>query len=59
MKLKKGEQVYIIRKYLAAKSASDAISKDKKTPVTDVWVDEEFKKTQTGATSIGFIDYRN
>lgn len=59
MKLKKGEQVYVVRKYITAKSASDAISKDRKTPVMDVWVDEEFKKTQTGATAIGFIDYRN
>ena len=58
MKIKNGEQLYIIRKYVAAKSAAQAISLDKKTPVMDVWVDEDFKKTQAGPSAIGFIDYR-
>lgn len=38
------ERQYIIRKYIMAKSASDAIKLDSKTQVHDVWVDEDWKK---------------
>lgn len=41
-----------------ANSAMDAIKKDKSAPVDDVWIDEDFKKTDTGASAIGFVDYR-
>ena len=40
-----------------AKSASHAIKLDKTTPVDDVWMDEDFKKTLTSA--IGFSHYEN
>lgn len=36
--------VYVIRKYITASSAQEAIKLDKKFPVDDVWLDEEFKK---------------
>jgi hypothetical protein len=38
------EKMYIIRKYVMAKSAQDAIRKEKGHPVDDAWVDEEWKK---------------
>jgi hypothetical protein len=41
--------VYIIRKYVLANSALEAIKLEKNKPVDDVWIDEESKKT------IGFI----
>ena len=56
--MKSGDKLFVIRKYILAKSASDAIRKDKTTPVDDVWVDEDFKKINPGASSIGFVDYR-
>ena len=38
---------YIIRKYIYANSAKDAIQKDKKAPVDDVYVDDDWLKEQT------------
>lgn len=58
MKIKDGEKLFIVRKYIIAKDAQQAIRKDKITPVSDVWVDEDFKKTQSGPSAIGFVDYR-
>lgn len=52
---KKREQLYIVRKYIKAQSAQEAILKDKKTPVQDVWVDDEWKKNNPELTpAIGF-----
>lgn len=45
---------YIVRKYIMAKSAVDAIKKDKIAPVNDVWLDDDWKKQQTLDTAIGF-----
>lgn len=47
---------FVIRKYIMANSAKDAIKKDKTSPVDDVWVDEEWKKNQsrTLPPAIGF-----
>lgn len=38
------EKQFVIRKYVMAKSALDAIKKDKITPVDDVWIDEKWKE---------------
>lgn len=40
----KQEQMYVIKKYIMANSAIEAIKKDKQAPVHDVWVDEDYKK---------------
>lgn len=40
----KKNKLFVIRKYIVASSAKEAISKDKNHPVEDVWVDEEWKK---------------
>ncbi len=47
------EKLYVIRKYIKARSAQHAISKDHATPVDDCWVDEEFKKNML-ADAVGF-----
>ncbi len=33
---------FIVRKYIVATSAADAIKKDKTTPVDDVWIDDKW-----------------
>lgn len=37
----KDKQQYIIRKYIVATSAKDAIRRDKDSEVNDVWVDQD------------------
>lgn len=40
----KKKQVYIIRKYVVAGSCSEALKKDKITPVHDCWLEEISQK---------------
>ena len=55
-KNKKVEKLFIVRKYIKATSALHAIKKDKKHPVDDVWVDDDWKKeNQSKADAIGFL----
>lgn len=42
--MKKQEAMYIVRKYIMATCALQAIKKDKGHPVNDVWIDENWKK---------------
>lgn len=58
MKNKTPDKLYVVRKYIRAISAQEAIKKDKVAPVDDVWLDEDYKKSAQGASAIGFIDYR-
>lgn len=37
---------YIIRKFVLAKSVADALKKEKKAEIRDVWLDEEWMKQQ-------------
>ena len=46
-------KLYIIRKYVLAKSAQDAIKKESKQTVDDVWLDEVYKGE---AIKIGFTE---
>ena len=48
------EKLFVIKKYIKAYSALDAIEKDKTTPVDDVWVDEDWKKDNL-SNAIGFL----
>jgi hypothetical protein len=50
------EKRFIIRKYIYAKDALEAIKKDKVTKVDEVWVDEDWKKLNDGRgeKGIGF-----
>lgn len=45
--MKKKEKRYIIRKYIVAKSVHDAIRKEKKEPVDDCWLDDDWKREDT------------
>jgi len=48
---------YIIRKYVMARSAQEAIRLDKITKPADVWIDDEWKnKHETLASAVGFDD---
>jgi hypothetical protein len=38
------KKLYIIRKYVKANSAKDAMLKENKHPVDDVWLDDDWKK---------------
>ena len=47
---------YIIRKYVMARSAAEAIRLDKKAKPMDVWVDEDWKKENQLTSAVGFDD---
>lgn len=53
--IKKTKQLYIVRKYIWASNASEAIKKDKLTPVQDARIDDEWKKNSNQPKdAIGF-----
>lgn len=47
---------YIVRKYIMAKSAHEALNKEKRTRPDDVWLDDEWKKENPNqlVSAIGF-----
>jgi len=47
---------YIIRKYVMASSAQEAIKLDKKYKPQDVWIDEDYKKDNQLSSCVGFDD---
>jgi hypothetical protein len=49
-------KLYVIRKYIKANSAQDAIKKEKKFRVDDVWLDEDYKNAHL-TDAIGFSIY--
>lgn len=57
----KNQKLFLVRKFIMASSAKDAIRKDKDTPVDEVWVDEDWKKGNATplASAIGFQVYPN
>ena len=46
-------KMYVVRKYIKAYSALEAIKKDKDYPVDDVWIDEKWQDKHL-ADAIGF-----
>ena len=52
------EKRYIIRKYVMAKSAHEALKKERRIRPDDCWVDEEWKKNNDKnlISAIGFSD---
>lgn len=50
------EKRYIVRKYILARSAQEALKKDKTTKPDDCWVDEDWKKENPNQlqSAIGF-----
>lgn len=50
-------KLFVVRIYIYASSAAEAIKKAKKSPVDEVWVDEDWKKENTiKQVQVGFID---
>jgi hypothetical protein len=49
------KNLFVVRKYIMAKSAAEAIRKDKHTAVDEVWVDDDWKKNGNLASAIGFV----
>lgn len=48
---------YIIRKYVMARSAAEAIRLDKITKPADVWIDDDWKKENKDlASCVGYDD---
>ena len=37
-------KLFVIKKYVMANSAKEAIKKEKEIPVDDVWIDEDFRR---------------
>ncbi len=37
----RGKQLYVVRKYVVAKSLKDALKQEKTTPVHDCWLDDK------------------
>lgn len=44
MPQKRPTKLYIVRKYILASSAHEALRKERRTRPDDVWVDEDWKK---------------
>ena len=53
---KKTEQMYVVRKYVMATSVVDACKRESKSPVHEVFVDDDWKKKQMEQlpSAIGF-----
>lgn len=49
---------FVVRKYIYAKSAKDAILKERGAPVDDVWVDEDWKKLNDDAIRNEIIGFK-
>ena len=49
-------KLFVVRKWIKAKSAKEAIKKEKTCPVDDVWIDDDWRKAQNVETEgkLGF-----
>ena len=52
--MKDTEKLFVVRKYISAKDVSEAIRKEKSTPVADIYVDDEWKKENQDEFACGF-----
>jgi len=44
MKIKQPQKLFIVKKYIMASSAHEALKKERRVRPDDVWVDDEWKK---------------
>ena len=53
---KQSYKLFVVRKWVKAKSAKEAIKKEKTQQVDDVWVDDDWRKAQNVETEgkLGF-----
>lgn len=51
-----GDKLFVVRKYVRAKSVSDALKKERKVPIDDVYIDDEWRKNSNDmlARQMGF-----
>lgn len=51
------EKMYVIKKYIMATSAREALRKEKITPADDCWIDEKWRESERDnlANAIGFV----
>lgn len=56
MKKESNNKLFVVRSYIMARNAAEALRKAKTAPIDEVWVDEEWKKGNTPqlANAIGF-----
>lgn len=56
MNKKQPEKLFIVRKFIMARSVQEALSKEKKVKPDDCWIDEDYRKKQTEqlTPAIGF-----
>lgn len=59
VKHKEKEKMFIVRKYVMARDAASAIRKEKDCPVSDLFIDDDWRKNNTDnlASAIGFSIY--
>lgn len=55
-KKQEGQKLFVIRKYIMARNAKEALKKDLTTPADDVWIDNDWQKNNL-ASAIGFTHY--
>lgn len=53
---KSNQKMYVIKKFVMANSAQQAIRKERKAPVDSVWIDDDWAKgnSKTLESAIGF-----
>lgn len=44
------KKIFVVKKFVEAKSAKDALKKEKTCPVDEIWIDEEWKKNNISNT---------
>lgn len=59
MKKNPNNKLFIVKKYVWAKNARDAIRLENKQVADDVWVDEEWKKQPPIGGNMGFYTREN
>lgn len=59
--MKKIQKLFVIKKYVLAENAMEALKKEKKLAPDDCWVDEDWRRKQEDITNfqsaIGFAHY--
>jgi hypothetical protein len=51
------KKLFIVRKYVTASSAAEALRIEKRVPPDDIWLDDDWKKSQpnAGANVMGLV----
>ena len=54
--MKQNKKMFVVKKYIMASSAKEALRKERKVAADDCWVDDDWRKNNTDnlASAIGF-----